>query len=396
MSDDLGFDLPASAHRSRWSVAVIVAALAGGAFVIGYWRHESARGDVAPGEAKKLHVEVVKGAVLAGDRALELPGTVRALEETKVWPRVTGYVRAWHADIGDKVTAGQLLAEIDTPETAAQLAQARAQAAQAQATVRQAIAQRDLSRANAARFEKLRADNLVSQAQIEQAQAQAQNDEANLAAAQSNAVAQDANVKRLVELQGFAKVVAPFAGTITQRAVDRGALVGDARGSALYTLVATDPVRVFVDIPQAVAPSVRAGTKATVAVREYPGRAFDGEVARSAGALDPELHTMMTEVRVPNPEGTLLPGMFVQVKLTLPVPHKAIEIPATALYSDAQGLRVAIVDAASKVHLVPITIERDAGATLLIATGLTGDERILKLAIPGLAEGTSVEVSEAR
>jgi membrane fusion protein, multidrug efflux system len=334
--------------------------------------------------------------VLAGDRALELPGTVRALEETKVWPRVTGYVRAWHADIGDKVTAGQLLAEIDTPETAAQLAQARAQAAQAQATVRQAIAQRDLSRANAARFEKLRADNLVSQAQLEQAQAQAQNDEANLAAAQSNAVAQDANVKRLVELQGFAKVVAPFAGTITQRAVDRGALVGDARGSALYTLVATDPVRVFVDIPQAVAPSVRAGTKATVAVREYPGRAFDGEVARSAGALDPELHTMMTEVRVPNPEGTLLPGMFVQVKLTLPVPHKAIEIPATALYSDAQGLRVAIVDAASKVHLVPITIERDAGATLLIATGLTGDERILKLAIPGLAEGTSVEVSEAR
>jgi len=395
-SEELGFDVPVAGRRSRWSVAVVAIVLAGGAFVFGYWRHEAARGAVTTDAIEhKIRVEVIKPSVQAGDRALELPGTVKPLEEAKLWPRVTGYVRAWHADIGDKVTAGQVLAEIDTPETQAQLAQARAQAAQAQATVKQAIAQRDLSKAQAARYEGLQGQQLVSKSQVEQIQAQAANDEANLAAAQSSATAQDANVRRLVELQGFSKVVAPFAGTITQRSVERGSLVSDTRGTALYTLVALDPVRIFVDVPQSVAPSVQAGTKATVVVREYPARTFEGQVARSAGALDPELHTMQTEIRVPNPDGKLLPGMFVQAKLTLPIPHNTIEIPATALYSDAQGLRVAIVDKSGKVHFQAVTIERDAGATLLIGTGLTGDERILKLAIPTLAEGTVVETTES-
>jgi len=395
-SDELGFDVPVAGRRSRWSVALVVVALAGGAFVFGYWRHRAARGDVTTdADGRAMRVEVVKPAVHSGSRDLELPGTVKALEETKIWARVTGYVRAWHADIGDKVTAGQLLAEIDTPETTAQLAQARAQAAQAQAQVKQALAQRELSKANTARIEQLHAQQLVSQAQVEQAQAQAKNDEASYAAAQSSAAAADANVRRLVDLTGFANVIAPFAGTITRRSVDRGALVSDSRGTELYTLVATDPVRIYIDVPQAVAPSVRVGTKATVSVREFPTRTFEGEVARSAGALDPDLHTMQTEIRVPNPDSALLPGMFVQAKLTLAIPHQTIEIPGTALYSDAQGLRVGVVGADKKVHFAPVTIERDTGATLVIATGLTGDEKILKLAIPTLTDGTTVEVVES-
>jgi len=199
----------------------------------------------------------------------------------------------------------------------------------------------------------------------------------------------------LFRSEGFTKVIAPFAGTITKRSVDRGTLVSDTRGTELYTLVATDPVRIFVDVPQDVAPSVRSGTKATVKVREYPSRTFEGEVARSAGALDPDLHTMQTEIRVPNADGALFPGMFVQANLTLPIPHKSIEIPGTALFSDAQGLRVAVLVAGNKVHFAPITIERDLGATLAIASGLTGDENILKLAIPTLTEGQVVEVSES-
>src|SRR5262249_2351730 len=152
------------------------------------------------------------------------------------------------------------------------------------------------------------------------------------------------------------------------RQIDRGALVSEVNRTPLFTLVSTDPVRVFVDVPQTIAPSVKTGTPVKITVREYAGRDFAGTVARSAGALDPDLHTMTTEVRVPNSDGALLPGMYVQAQLTLPVPHKVLEIPATALYSDANGLRVATVDAQSKIHYAPITIERDTGATLQVAT----------------------------
>jgi membrane fusion protein (multidrug efflux system) len=338
----------------------------------------------------------VKPTLVETDRALTLPGTVRALEQTRIYPRVTGYVRRWLVDIGDKVTAGQLLAEIDTPELDAQLAQARAQLAQANAAVKQVVAQRDYSRSNTLRFETLADQKLISEAQVEQTRAQASTDEASVASAQSNVVAQQANVRRLIETQAFSRVVAPFAGTVTTRNIERGDLVAESRASELYTIAAIDPVRVFVEVPQTVAASARVGTEATIAVREYAGRKFTGKVARSAGALDPELHTMTTEIQVPNPDGALLPGMYVQATLSFPVPRRVVEIPATALYSDAQGLRVAVVGGDRKLRFAPITIERDTGATLQIATGLTGDEQVVKIAVPGLIEGDLLEVSAPR
>ncbi|MBL9015182.1 MAG: efflux RND transporter periplasmic adaptor subunit, partial [Myxococcales bacterium] len=294
---------------------------------------------------------------------------------------------------GDKVTAGQLLAEIDTPEIDAQLAQARAQLAVARAAVTQAKAQRDYSKSSSARMTGLSDQQLVSKAQVEQTQAQAQTDEAIVTSATSNVAAQEANVRRLLDLQAFARVVAPFAGTVTQRSVDRGALVRDGATTPMFTVAATDPVRIFVDVPQSVAPSVKPGTSATVTVREYAGRKFEGKVTRAAGALDPDLHTMPTEVQVPNADGALLAGMYVQVAINLTVPHRVLELPATALYNDARGLRVATVDAQNKAKLVPITIERDTGATVQISTGLTGDERVIKIAVPALVDGDSVEVA---
>ncbi|HMG53953.1 MAG TPA: efflux RND transporter periplasmic adaptor subunit, partial [Kofleriaceae bacterium] len=143
-----------------------------------------------------------------------------------------------------------------------------------------------------------------------------------------------------------------------------------------------------------VAAAVKAGEEATLAVREYPGRKFVGKVTRAAGALDPDLHTMTTEVQVPNPDGALMPGMYVQAALAFPVPHRVVEIPATALYSDAQGLRVAVIGKDHKLHFAPITIERDTGATLQVATGLTGNEQVMKIAVPGLVEGDPLEVVE--
>lgn len=396
-SEDLGFALPAPSRTSRTGVIVVLAILLGGGFAFGWSQRSKAheRTALLTATTRATRVQVIKPKVVDSDRALGLPGTVRALEQTKIFPRVTGYVRRWLVDIGDKVTAGQLLVEIETPDLDAQLAQARAQLGQAQAAVKQVMAQRDYSRSNNTRFESLADQKLVSKSQVEQTQAQASTDEANVTAAQANVTAQQANVRRLVETQGFARVVAPFAGTITTRTVERGDLVTEGTGTALYTLVVTDPVRVLVEVPQNVAPSVRTGVEAVLTLREFPGRKFTGKITRAAGALDPDLHTMTTEIQVPNPDGTLLPGMYVQAELTLTVPHHVVEIPATALYNDAQGLRVVVVDAQQKAHFAPITIERDTGATLQVATGLGGDERVVKIAVPELTEGDPLELSDA-
>jgi len=393
--EDLGFSLPPPSRTSRTGVIVVLVILVGGGFAFGWAQRSKARSNVAApvAGAKAVRVEVVKPGVVESTSAMSLPATVRALEQTKIFPRVTGYVRKWLVDIGDKVKAGQLLVEIDVPDLDAQLSQARAQLAQAQAAVKQVVAQRDYSKGNTARYESLADQKLVSQSQVEQTQAQASTDEASVTSAESNVVAQQANVRRLIETQAFARVVAPFAGTITTRNIERGDLVSATKTTELYTVAAIDPVRVFVDVPQTVVANVHAGAEATIVVREYPGRKFAGKVTRSAGALYPELHTMTTEVQVPNPDGTLLPGMYAQASLTFPVPHRVVEIPATALYSDSQGLRVAVVDAQQKLHFAQIAIERDTGATLQIATGLTGDERVVKIAVPGLVEGDLLEVA---
>jgi membrane fusion protein, multidrug efflux system len=395
--DDLGFELPPPAQSSWVKVLLIAVVVIGGVFAIGYVKHQKARGGtpITATDSGPLRVEVFAAKELSSDQALALPGSVKPLEEAKIYSRSQGYVRKWLVDIGDKVKEGQLLAEIDTPELDAQLAQARAQLAQARATVKQSQAQRDFAKSNSARYETLADQKLVAKAAVEQQQAEAATGDANVAAAESNVAAQEANVRRLTELQGYSKVTAPFAGTITARTIDRGTLVGENGATPMFTLVATDPVRIFVDVPQSVAPSVRVGTDAAVKVREYAGRAFAGKVTRSSGSLDPELHTMSTEIQVPNGDGALLPGMYVQVSLTLPVPHRVLEIPATALYADAQGTRVATVDSQNKIKMVPITIERDTGASLWIASGLTGGERIVKIAIPSAIDGDPVEVVQA-
>jgi membrane fusion protein (multidrug efflux system) len=393
--EDLGFELPAAGGTSKIGILVVLGVLVAGGFAFGYFKHHNAHGDTAmPHAEATTKVDVVAPKLLTSSSALALPGVARALEETKIYPRTTGYVRKWYVDIGDKVKEGQLLAEIDTPDLQAQLSQALAQLAQARASVKQYEAQRDYSKSNTSRYQNLADQKLVSGSQLEQTQAQAATDQATVSAAQSNVTAQEANVRRLTDLQGFAKVTAPFAGTITTRSIDRGALLTDTGTTPMYTLVATDPIRVFVDVPQTVAPSIRVGNDAQITVREFPGRVFAGKIARTAGSLDPDLHTMSTEVDVPNADNALLPGMYVQAGLTLPVPHKVVEIPATALFSDAQGVRVAVVDAQNKVHFVPITIERDTGATLWVATGLTGDEKLVKIAVPSLVEGDPVELNK--
>ncbi|MGE5180856.1 MAG: efflux RND transporter periplasmic adaptor subunit, partial [Acidobacteriota bacterium] len=242
--EELGFELPAPAKTSRGLVAGVLVVVVGAAFLIGYARHRKAGGDlpVAQGAGGLVKVDVIRPKPLQSAQALVLPGVAKPLQETKIYARVQGYVRKWHVDIGDKVQEGQLLVDIETPEIDAQLAQARAQLAQAKAAVKQAVAQRDYSKQSSTRYEKLSDQQLVAKSQVEQQQAQAATDEATVSAQEANVAAAEANVRRLVDTQAFAKVTAPFAGTITSRSIDIGTLVGTADPTPMYTLVATDPI----------------------------------------------------------------------------------------------------------------------------------------------------------
>jgi RND family efflux transporter MFP subunit len=396
---ELGFELPPPAGLSKTTAAIVAAGivlLLGAAFAIGYVPRHRARlalEEAAQGaDGAAMRVSVVPPKVGSSDRAVVLPGSVQPLEETVLYARASGFVRRWLVDMGDKVTEGQLLAEIETPELDQELEQARAVLAQAQPTLQRSKANRELSTSNLRRYQQLTPVGIASQADLDQRQAQAQVDEANVSVAQATIDAQMANIRRLTQLKAFARVTAPFAGTITQRWVEIGALVTAGNGQPLYRVAALDPARVFVQVPQDVAPGVRVGLPSTVIVREYPGRSFQGKVARSAGELDAATRTMNTEVRVPNADGALIAGMYAQVSLTLPAPHRVFEIPATALMSDAEGLRVATVDSDSRIHLIHVVVERDNGANIDVSSGLTGDERIIKLASAEFAENAPVEV----
>jgi len=398
--DDLGFDLPPPATLSR-SRAVFLGVGAvgvlGSALAVGYVPRHAERTALVEAartsESALPRVEVVTPKARPSDRALTLPGSVQPLEETTIYARASGYVRKWYVDIGDKVKDGQLLAELDTPELDQELDQARAQVTQAQATLVQSKANRELSKANLQRYRQLAPSGVVSMAELDQREAMAQVDDANVSVAEAAIAAAQANIRRLTQLRSFARVTAPFAGTVTQRSIETGALVSAGNGQPMYKVASIDPARVFIQVPQDLAPAVRAGVPAVVMVREYPGRDFAGKVARSAGELDAATRTMNTEIRVPNPDGTLIAGMYAQVALTLPSPHNVYELPATALLSDAHGSRVAVVDDASEVRLVPVVIERDTGPTIEIASGLTGSERVAKLAGAQLVDGTGVDVA---
>jgi RND family efflux transporter MFP subunit len=397
---DLGFDLPAPASISRSRALVLgVCALVvlGGAFAFGYLPRRAERLALADaagvGESTLPRVDVVAPKEGSSDRAISLPGSVQPLEETTIYARASGYVRKWYVDIGDKVKEGQLLVELDTPELDQELDQARAQLTQVQAALVQSKANRELSQANLQRYKQLAPSGVVSMAELDQRQAMAQVDEASVNVADANIAAQMANIRRLSQLKSFARVTAPFGGTVTQRTVETGALVSAGNGQPMYKVASMDPARVFVQVPQDMAPGVRSGVSATVSVREYPGRTFTGTVARAAGELDSATRTMNTEVRVANPDTALIAGMYAQVAFTLPSPHRVFEVPSSAIASDAHGSRVAVVTEDSEIKLVPVVIERDTGPTVEIASGLVGTERVVKLASAQLTDGRRVEVA---
>jgi membrane fusion protein (multidrug efflux system) len=398
---ELDFPLPAPAKVSGGRAVLMVgmaALLLGGVFTASYLPTHRARqalaADAQSHETRTPRVELVTPAIAASLRSLLLPGSVRALEETVIYPRASGYVRKWNFDIGDKVKEGDLLAEIDAPEVEQQIMQARAQFTQAEAGLVLARANAAFSKQNAERYEKLAPERIASQQDVEKARAQADVDEANVSVAQSNIEAQRANLNRLIQLKSFNRVVAPFAGTITERNVARGALVTAGNASPLFRIANSNPARVFVQVPQDAAPGINVGASAKVKVREFPGRDFEGQLAHSAGALDAATRTMTIEVRVPNAEGQLLTGMYAEVALELKTPHRVFVLPATALLNDASGMRVAVVGPDNRVKWQPVVIERDTGSTIEIAAGIDPSDRVVKLASVALEDNQLVDVGK--
>jgi RND family efflux transporter MFP subunit len=384
-------------RRSRGvGIGLTLLAALGGLFALGYVPKQRQRAaleaDLARTLAEPLAITVVKPRLSDEERAFSLPGSVQALERTSLYSRADGFVSRWLVDMGDRVEAGQLLAELDTPELDRQIEHARASLGESEAEVARAKATRDYSVATLQRYELLAPAGLATQQDLDQRKAQARIDAASIRVAEAKQRAQVAELARLVQLKSFARVVSPFAGSVAQRNVERGTLVSSGDATPLFEVVATDPVRVLVQIPQSRVPAIRAELPASLQVSEYPQQTFEGKVARSSGTLDPTSRTMSVEVRVPNADGRLLPGMYANVRLELASSRRGLMLPATTLVSTGGGMTVGVVDAEGKVTLVPIEIERDQGVELEVKRGLTGTEDVISAPPPGLRDGQVVRV----
>jgi RND family efflux transporter MFP subunit len=368
-------------------VALAVLLLAGGLTIAAQVRH----GRALARETERMavpEVAVVHPALEAPQEDLVLPASLQAWEESPIYARTDGYLLRWYKDIGSRVAKGERLADIDTPEVDQELDQARAARNQAQA-------QADLAKVSARRMEALYKDQLVSEQDNDTSASAYTQAVANLAAAA-------ANLHRLEQLEGFKQVVAPFAGVITRRNVDPGTLISATTGAApqggtgsgreLFDLARVDPLRVFTSVPQAYAPYIGPGTRATVSLEELPGRSFPGTVARTAQAIDPATLTLLTEIDLPNPDGRLLPGSLGQVRFTVGTGVNRVTMPVNAMLFRGEGARAAVVGADGRVRLRPIVIGRDYGTSLEILGGLGPGDRVVVNPPDSLEDGQAVHV----
>lgn len=320
---------------------------------------------------------VARRAAITSD--LTLPGTVQALHETSIYARGNGFVRRWTTDLGGRVRAGQLLAEIETPELDQELSQARANLAQVQASV-------GLTRATLGRWNDLVKDSAATQQELDEKQAA-------FTAASANERAVKASVQRLVELQRFGQVIAPFAGIITARQVDVGTLVSAGGGSgsrALFTLAQADTVRVFVNVPSIYAASIAPGRAAEVVVQELPGGGVRGVVARTASSIDPATRTLLTEVDIANAKHVLIPGMYAQVRFSVDRPRPPLIITANALVMRSSGPQVAVVRS-GRVHLQTVELGRDYGKEVEVVSGIDEGAELIVNPSDDIVEGVAVK-----
>jgi RND family efflux transporter MFP subunit len=349
-------------------------------------------------------VDVIRVGRASTMSELDLPGNIDAITEAPILARADGYLERRMVDIGDRVQAGQPVAEIAAPELDEQVRQVKAALQQAREALDQALANleqgkanRELARVTAERWAQVVARGGVSKQENDQYQAQyqaqvagVQSLEKAVSAQRSNVAQAEANVAHINEVQGYRLVKAPFAGVITQRNVDVGALVS-AGNTLLFRIAQTGTLRTYVNVPQTNASTIRPGQTARLKVSNLPGREFSGTVARTANALDPTSRTMLVEIQVPNADGALLPGMYAQVRLSDERTYAPLVVPGDSLQVGADGTKIALLRPDHTVHFQPIEVGRDYGDKLEVLSGLAEGDTIIPKPGDAIREGVKVE-----
>jgi RND family efflux transporter MFP subunit len=322
----------------------------------------------------------------APQREIVLPGDMQPYTDAPIYARTSGYLKSWQVDIGTHVKAGQLLAEIDTPEIDQQLQQARDDLATAEANLR-------LAEITATRYRDLMKTDSVAQQDVDNATG-------NLEARRTAVDSARSNVRRLEQMQSFKKIYAPFDGVITARNTDIGALIdsGSSGGTAreLFHIKAVDKLRVYVNVPQVYSPHVQPGLRAELMLSEYPGRRFEGTLVRSSASIDNTTRTLLTEIDVNNPSGELRPGSYVEVHLKLPSSITTFTLPINAVIFKAAGMQVATVKDGKTIALIPITPGRDFGTEMEVLAGLKGNESVVINPSDSLTNGQAVRLAQVQ
>ncbi len=367
-------------RRSKITAAVVVALLlAGGARTV---LSQSQKMDQLKADVQMRNQIYVKTTVInlrQVGQTVTLPGSLQGYVQSPIYARVPGYVKRWHKDIGSRVRKGEVLAELETPETDEQLTQALA-------TKQQAAASLELAKSTEVRWIALRAKDAVSQQEVDEKRSNSTQALANLAAA-------EANMQRLKQLSNFKSLISPTDGVITRRNVDTGDLV-DAGASgglarALFVVTQNDPLRLYVNVPQSYSQLIKTGQKVIVSQAELPGQKFEGQLARTAASIDPLTRSMQIEISLPNKQSVLLPGAFVQVDLALQN-KVTLTIPNNALIIRGQGIKVAMVDDNKRVKMQAVTLGRNLGEQVEVFSGLSDGARLVLNPPDALTEGDVV------
>ena len=367
-------------RRTQIAALVVVLLLAAGAGRTVFSRLANARSlESSTSEQAKQYVHVTQPKRSQTGQTLVLPGTLQGFVQAPIAARASGYLKRWTKDIGSRVEKGELLADIESPEIDQQLSQAVAAREQAASSLA-------LARSTMERWEGLRKKDVVSQQDLDEKRSAVAQMQASVAAA-------DANMQRLRQLEAFKHVVAPFSGVITRRNVDVGDLIDSAK--VLFTLSQTDPLRVYVNVPQASAQLVKPGQKVMVTQAELRGQKFEGQVSRTSASIDTLTRTMQVEVALPNRDHSLLPGAYVQIALPLAA-SQSLTVPTNTLLFRGTGTMVGVVDAKGSVTLRRIGVGRNYGENFEVLDGVTEADRIVLNPPDWLADGQTVAVAETK
>ena len=366
-------------RRARITAVVVVLLLGAGAARTIFSRMANAHAlEAVANTSGKIYVRTTTPKAGGAGQALVLPGTLQGYTQSPVAARASGYLKRWTTDIGSRVQKGDLLAEIETPEIDQQLSQAVAAREQTSASLR-------LAKSTMERWEALRKKDAVSQQDLDERRSAHAQALANLAAV-------DANIERLRQTGAFKRVTAPFAGVITRRNVDVGDLIdaGGGNGRALFLLAQTDPLRIYVNVPQSYAQVVQAGQRVTVSQPELAGRSFEGKIERTAASIDATTRTMQVEIGLPNKDNALLPGAYVLVSLPVAA-GTTLTMSTNALIFRSSGPQVALVDQERRIRIKPVRIGRNYGQTVEVLEGVGPNDRLVLNPPDSLAENDQVE-----